>query len=118
MGAQREGADTSDSYWICASRRAISLAACASSLILLHDDARAGRLQPIRMVAPAMAAACEADDVHAGGARRLNAGYRILDDEALRGRHFHARGSMQEQIRRRLSPRDFAGAEDVLEQVV
>src|SRR3954447_26582901 len=62
----------------------------------LHDDARTGRLQLVRMIAPAMPAARKADDAHAGGAGGLNAGYRILDDEALRGWHFHARGSMQE----------------------
>ncbi len=76
------------------------------------------RPQPVDMPRPAMAAARKADDVHAGGSRGLNAGDRILDDEAVVGRDAHPRCRMQEQIRRGLSARDFAGAEDVLEQVV
>ena len=65
-----------------------------------------------------MAAAGEADDIHPGGAGRLDSGDAVLDDEAVGGREAHLTGCEQEEVGRGLAARHLMGAEDVRGEAV
>ena len=43
-------------------------------------------------------------------ARRLDAGHRILDDDAVEGLHIHGDGGMKEEIGKRFSARHLAAS--------